>query len=72
MLAITARTMMGGNSLAFVEDLDRIGGDARLNLLASKAIGDGVIMPLDLDVVIQSSTPDTPFCKDIAFNRQWP
>ena len=62
---------MGGYSLAFVEDLDRIGGDARLDLLTSEAIGNGVIVPLNLDVVIQSCTPDTPFRKDIAFRRQW-
>ena len=71
-LAVTAGAAMSGYPFAFVEDLDRIGGDARLDLLASEAIRDGIIMPLDLDVVIQSSTSDTPFRKDIAFHRQWP
>lgn len=41
-LAVTAGAAMCGYSLASVEDLDRIGGDARLDLLASEAIGDGV------------------------------
>ena len=38
-------------------------------LLAGKAIGNGVIMPFDLDVVIQPGTPDTPFSEDIALDR---
>lgn len=29
-------------------------------------------MPFDLDVVIQPGTPDTPFGKDIALDRQGP
>ncbi len=62
---------MSGNSLALVEDLDRIGGDTSLDLLAGKAIGNGIIVPLDLDVIIQPGTPDTLLGKNIAFDRQW-
>lgn len=62
---------MGSNTLALVEDLDRIGGDTSLDLLAGKAIGNGIIVPLDLDVIIQPGTPDTPLGKNIAFDRQW-
>lgn len=61
-----------GDPLALMEYLDRIGGDTRLNLLAGKAIGNRVIMPFDLDVVIQPGTPDTPFGEDIALDRQGP
>jgi hypothetical protein len=70
--AIAARAAVRGNPLALVEYLDRVGGDARLDLLAGKAIGNGVVMPFDLDVVIQSGTPDTPLGEDIALDRQWP
>jgi hypothetical protein len=42
-----------------------------LDLLAGEAIGNGIIVPLDLDVIIQPGTPDTPLGKNIAFDRQW-
>lgn len=71
-LAVPARAAVSGNPLALVEYLDRIGGDARLYLLAGKAIGNRIIMPFDLDVVIQPGTPDTSFGKDIALDRQGP
>ena len=61
---------MGGDALTFVEDLDRIGGDACLDLLAGKAIRNGIVMPLDLDVIVQTGAPDTPFGKDVAFDRK--
>lgn len=69
-LAVAAGAPVSGNSLALVEDLDRIGGDTSLDLLAGKAIGNGIIVPLDLDVIIQPGAPDTPFGKDITFDRQ--
>ncbi|TDX76130.1 hypothetical protein EDE05_1179 [Neorhizobium sp. R1-B] len=61
---------MSSKPLALVEDLDRIGGYPRLDLLSSEAIGNGIVVPLDLDV-IQTGPSDTPFGKHIAFERQW-
>jgi hypothetical protein len=63
---------MGGDPLALAEQFDGARRDAGLDLLAREAPGNGVIMPFDLDVVIQAGAPDPPFGEDIALRRQQP
>lgn len=53
-LAIATRTPMGGDPFAFVEDLDRVGRDPRLDLLTGKAIGYGVKVLVDIDMIIET------------------
>lgn len=61
---------MGGDPLALAEQLDRARRDAGLHLLSCEAPGNGVIMPIDLDVIIEAGAPNAPFGKDIAIGRQ--
>ena len=44
---------MRGNPLATVEQFDRAGGDARPDLLAQQAMGNRVVVLVDLDVVVE-------------------
>ena len=48
---------MGGNALALVEDLDRACGQPRLDLVADQAIGDRVVVAVDVDMVVEADPP---------------
>ena len=69
-LAIAARAPVSGDPLTFVEDLDGVGRDPRLDLLTGKPIGHGVIMLVDIDMIIEASPADFPFRKDISLDGQ--
>jgi hypothetical protein len=51
--AVRRAAQMGGDALAVVEDLDRLLGRARPDLLAQEPVGHRVVMPVDLDVVVE-------------------
>lgn len=71
-LAIATRTPMDGDPFAFVEDLDRVGRDRRLDLLTGKAIGYGVKVLVDIDMIIETGPAYLPFRKDISLNWKRP
>ena len=53
-LPVPARPYMDGDALAFVEDLDAAGRHPRLDIGASETVGDGVIMGVDFDVIVDA------------------
>ena len=53
-LPVPAGPQMDGDALALVEDLDAAGGQPRLDLGAGEAVGDGVIMGVDVDVIVDA------------------
>ena len=60
---------MGGDPAAFVEDLDRAGGDADIDGLAQQAVGHGVETGVDLDVVVETDPGAAPF--GVFVRRLW-
>jgi hypothetical protein len=56
-----AAAHMHGDMIALVEQLDGVRGDARLDLLAQQPMRRRVVMPLDVDVVIERHAADAPF-----------
>ena len=51
---------MDGDALALVEDLDAAGGQPRLDLGASEAVGDGIIVGVDVDVIVDADPAHAP------------
>ena len=60
-LPVPARPYMDGDALAFVEDLDAPGRHPRLDLSAGEAVGDGIIVGVDLDVIVDADSGQAPF-----------
>jgi hypothetical protein len=48
---------MDGDALALVEDLDRVGCEARLDLLFDEPEGYGVVVPVEIDMVVERHAP---------------
>ena len=59
-LPVPARPYMDGDALALVEDLDAAGGHPRLDLGAGEAVGDGIIVGVDLDVIVDADPGQAP------------
>ena len=53
---------MAGNASALVEDFNGLCGQTDVHLLFDKLIGDGVVMPFHLDVVIDMDPGFFPLC----------
>ena len=53
-LSVAACAQMDGDAFAFVEDLDAASGQPRLDLGAGEAIGDGIIVSVDIDVIVDA------------------
>ena len=53
-LPVSARPDVDGDALAFVENLDAAGGQPRLDLGAGEAVGDGIIVGIDVDVIVDA------------------
>lgn len=68
--AIAGSTHMGGDPLALVEQLDRARRDPRLDRLTREAVGDRVVMALDLDMIVKPGAPPPPFGEHIGLQRQ--
>ena len=51
---------MDGDALALVEDLDAAGGQPRLDLGAGEAVGDGIIVGVDVDVIVDADPAHAP------------
>src|SRR4051812_42149817 len=60
---------MGGNSSAAMEDLHRHGGLASVQLLPHQLKGDAVVMPIDLDVIVDVGSNRLPPREDVAFGQ---
>jgi hypothetical protein len=53
-----------------VEDLDAAGGQARLDLGAGEAVGDGVIVGVDIDVIVDADPAHAPLAMFVRLSRQ--
>src|SRR6202522_4505727 len=69
-LPVPARPDMDGDALAFVENLDAADGQARLDLGAGEAVGDGIIVGVDVDVIVDADPADAPLAVFVSAVRQ--
>ena len=61
---------MHGDTLAFAEQLDGVGGDARVELLADQPVRNRVIVRVDVDVIITRDAADPPLGIFVRLGRQ--
>jgi hypothetical protein len=69
-------TIGGYSSLSFItftfaEQLDSVSGDAGVELLADQPMRHRIIMPVDVDMVVQPNPPDPPLGVFKGLVRQW-
>ncbi|KAF2988670.1 hypothetical protein MJC1_04252 [Methylocystis sp. MJC1] len=69
-LAFAAHPQMDGDALALAKNLDAADGQPRLDLRPGEAIGHGVIVRVDLDMIIDADAAQTPFAIFIGRDRQ--
>src|SRR5580692_3457419 len=69
---VPARPDVDGDALAFVENLDAVGGQPRLDLGAGEAVGDGIIVGVDVDVIVDADPGQAPLAVFIGLVRQRP
>ena len=69
-LPVPARPYMDRNALAFVENLDAAGGQARLDLGAGEPVRDGIIVGVDVDVIVDADPADAPLAVFVGLIRQ--
>ena len=65
MTTVAAAAHVRRNPLALVEEFHRTRRDPRLDLVPREAIRHRVVMPLDLDMIIETGTPDPPLGEDV-------
>ena len=70
MLSVAAAAQMDGDAFAFVEDLDAAGGQARLDLRAGEAVGDRVIVGVDIDVIVDADPSHAPLAVFVGLVRK--
>ena len=58
------------DALALVEDLDAAGGQPRLDPRAGKAIGDRIIVGVDVDVIVDADPAHAPLAIFVRLIRQ--
>jgi hypothetical protein len=64
-------TQMGGDPYAAMEDLHYHGGVASVQLLPYQLKGDAVIMPIDLDVIVDVGSDRLPLREDVALGQRF-
>src|SRR5665647_3177348 len=64
------RTGVAGDSLTPVEDLDGLVGDADIDEFTDQAVGSGIPMAIDLDVVVGRDAATLPARKDVGLVGQ--
>src|SRR3984885_179400 len=69
-LPVPARPYVDGDALALVENLDATGGQPRLDLGAGEAVGDGIIMGVDVDVIVDADPAHAPLAVFVSAVRQ--
>jgi hypothetical protein len=67
---VPARPDVDGDALAFVENLDAAGGQPRLDLGAGEAVGDGIIVGVDVDVIVDADPAHAPLAVFVRLVRQ--
>jgi len=67
----TVSALMRGDAFAFVEDLDRAGGDASAYLLAHQGMGNRAIEVLNPNTIVDAHVHQLPLCILIFCCRQW-
>ena len=55
---------MGGDALAAMEELDGRGADPRVHDFVDEGVGDGVVVAMDLDVVVDVDAGHFPLAVD--------
>src|SRR5215472_10130780 len=60
-----------GDTFAFAEQLDSVSGNASVELLADQTMRHRIIMPVDVDMVVQPNPPDPPLGVFKGLVRQW-
>lgn len=70
MLAVARRSGMGRNPLTIMEDFDGAGSDAHPELLFDQWVWHRVIVPVDINVVINPGPSQLPFRINIRFSGQ--
>jgi hypothetical protein len=65
-----AHALMGGDALAPGEELDGAGGEPRLDFDAGEAMGDAVVVALDLDMVVDADAAHAPLGEHVGLGRQ--
>ena len=57
---------MDSDALALAENLDAANGQPRFDLRAGEAIGDAVVVRVDLDVIIDADAAQAPFAMGLS------
>ena len=70
MAAAPAAADVHGDALALAEQLDRALGDPGVELLADQPVRHRVVMPVDVDVVVEPDPPRPPFGILVGLGRQ--
>ena len=68
--ATAAGAQVNGDALAPAEQLDRALGDAGIELLADQPVRHRVVMPVNVDVVVEPDPPHPPFGILVGLGRQ--
>jgi hypothetical protein len=61
---------MNGDALALMENLDAASGQPRLDLGAGEAVGDRIIVGVDVDVIVDADPPHAPLAVFVRLVRQ--
>ena len=69
-LPVPAGPQVDGDALALVEDLDAAGGQARLDLGAGEAVGNGIIVGVDIDVIVDADPAHAPLAVFVRLSGQ--
>ena len=69
-LPVPAPAQMNGDALALMENLDAAGGQPRLDLGAGEAVGDRIIVGVDVDVIIDADPAHAPLAVFVRLSRQ--
>src|ERR1700751_6418197 len=69
-LPVSACAQMNGDALALMEDLDAASGQPRLDLGAGEAVGDRIIVGVDVDVIVDADPAHAPLAVFVGLTGQ--
>ena len=70
MVSFQPGSQVTGNTLTLIEHFNGVFSDAGIQLLLDQAIGNRVVMSLDVHMVVNMHTHQFPFCIDIRCHGQ--